>query len=667
MENRMKNTLIVISVIIISLITIYGFDVILTVPRNNTVEKINFKLRKQVMPSATAFDESQKVESNGIYFIPGFDENKTLLGYVVYDETSGFASKISFLMGVDLSGRITGLKILDASKETQGLGSKVENKEWESLWEGRDSEYTFDKELDALSGATITPKSVYLGIKKILGDYDSVKPESNSDSGDNQVLKAALVKDKSILDLVQKIFPQAVAYDANIQNISGMKFISVFDSQNKHLGYFVSLKTDGVEDMLSFDMGISLDGKVVKLSNIDIGRNALTYNELIKSQKWIDSWTGKDKTYKFDENLDSQGGASISPRSIYGAMNKALKVSGSLKKSKDIVTNNGGVGTKNTNNSKAAISLLKDEKIVSRIQKIFSNAQSYEATMPTVNGIKIILTYDSEGKLLGYFTTLTAEGVEDNLTFDLGIGTDGKIVKMSAVNIGENIPDYNELVTDQKWQSSWIGRDKNYKFNEKTDAEAGASISPKVIYGVINKALKASGTLAKPVSTMAAKAVTKVTPEKKVVKVEVTPSVEKDEKILTKIKTIYPEVASYSSNIPKISGIKFILVYDSSDKKLGYFTSLIAEGVEGPLSFDLGIGMDGKIIKLTNLNIGDNSRAYNRIVQSKLWQSYWTGKDGNYKFDEEIDSQAGASVSPKVIFDTMMKAVKVSAKIKGGN
>ena len=494
MNRKNKNSLILLATAIIIILSILSLEKILSESKKASLEKENLNFKKQVLDSAVYFDESKKIESDDLYFIPGYDKNKKLVGYVVDSETSGFASKIKFILGVDLAGKITGLKILDASKETLGLGTKVATKNWESLWRGRDSEYQFDKKVDALSGATITPKSVYLGIKKVLGSYDSIKPNtidftSTINVIPESVTKLSFGKDKNILTQVQKIFSKAVAYDSNIQKINGVEYILVYDKSNKKLGYYTKLKAEGVEDTLTFVLGMDLNGKIIKLSNVNIGNNASDYNKLVLSSKWQTSWQGRDITYKFNDSIDSESGASVSPKAIFDSIKKALNGLKKLKNQESVIPEDSV--TKSVS-EKTTLILGKDKSILLKIKNIFPNVVAYDSNVQKIGNISYFIAYDSSNRKIGYYTKLKAEGVEDNITFELGIGLDRKIIKLSNVNVGNNIPDYNTLVTSKNWQSSWIGRDKSYKFKEGIDSESGASVSPKAIYEMTKKALKES-------------------------------------------------------------------------------------------------------------------------------------------------------------------------------
>ena len=134
-------------------------------------KKVVEAARIKVLPVAKTFSEEEGKEASGKKFIPGKDEAGNLVGYVVSASENGYAGAIDFVLGIDKEGKITGLDIV-GSQETPGLGSKINNQDWKNLWVGRDSQYKFNKSVDAFAGATISPECTYNGIVKVLTAYE---------------------------------------------------------------------------------------------------------------------------------------------------------------------------------------------------------------------------------------------------------------------------------------------------------------------------------------------------------------------------------------------------------------------------------------------------------------------------------------------------------------
>ena len=334
MKNTTKNIGITLIIVFICLFIVAIFEIVLQKNINEALEKEKFSIRKAVFAEADFFDENKVLKAKDVIFIPAYTNNK-LVGYVSYGNVSGFSSKISFVLGIDLDGKIKALKVLDASKETSGLGTKISNLSWENLWKGRDKSYSFDKKVDALTGATITPKSVYLGIKAILNAYGTVKPlEINAKEPLVKAIEKVpeaitikkdnsnLLKDPKILQNIITVFTNCDGFEK--LHASGLKLYLCYDNNSKKLGYFAKIKVDGVDDFITFDLATDMDGKILKVLNLSTGNNASSYNEKVNSSSWQDHFIGKDINYTFDDTIDSVSGASVSPRVIYDGIMLAL-------------------------------------------------------------------------------------------------------------------------------------------------------------------------------------------------------------------------------------------------------------------------------------------------------------------------------------------------------
>lgn len=129
--------------------------------------------RKEVLPTAVRFDDKLAVEKEDLKFIPGLDSSDNKVGYVVVVNQGGYGGNINFSLGIDLDGKITGLRIMN-HQETPGLGAKITGMDWQNLWVGRDKDYTFNKSVDAFAGATVSPSCVHTGIQRALSIFAEV-------------------------------------------------------------------------------------------------------------------------------------------------------------------------------------------------------------------------------------------------------------------------------------------------------------------------------------------------------------------------------------------------------------------------------------------------------------------------------------------------------------
>ncbi|MBU0973204.1 MAG: FMN-binding protein [Proteobacteria bacterium] len=124
-----------------------------------------------------------ELERNGIKkFYTVYDalfEDGSLAGHVAKASGQGYADKIELLLGLDAAAKtITGLFILD-QKETPGLGNKIIEKPWRDQFLNKACDTRLvvvkgspskENEIDAISGATISSRSVTGIVNKTIMD-----------------------------------------------------------------------------------------------------------------------------------------------------------------------------------------------------------------------------------------------------------------------------------------------------------------------------------------------------------------------------------------------------------------------------------------------------------------------------------------------------------------
>ena len=151
---------------------------------------------KYVMPDADKFD---KVENKEIEYWKVIDHKGEHQGYTFIAKRQGFSSIIKVMVGIDLNGKIKGMKVI-AQQETPGLGANMELVESDKyIWDIFKGKKTDDdkgkepffleqfkelnskrlsvvktepdkenNEIEALTGATISSQAVVDGIEEVV-------------------------------------------------------------------------------------------------------------------------------------------------------------------------------------------------------------------------------------------------------------------------------------------------------------------------------------------------------------------------------------------------------------------------------------------------------------------------------------------------------------------
>ncbi len=124
---------------------------------------------QEVLPKATSFKKEKK---EGKVVEIGFRDGKKI-GEVYSVKTRGYSGEIKLKIGIDLQGKITGVKILE-SRETPGLGAKIKGKKFLKQFIGKTGNNLYLKkknpsgEIDSITGATISSSAVVNALRKRL-------------------------------------------------------------------------------------------------------------------------------------------------------------------------------------------------------------------------------------------------------------------------------------------------------------------------------------------------------------------------------------------------------------------------------------------------------------------------------------------------------------------
>ncbi len=143
---------------------------------------------KKVMPFLKdSYKEESYLYENENITIYKVEKNGKLQGVAMKLTTSqGFSGNITFLLGVDKEGKVTGLYILE-HKETPGLGTKATEKKWWGQFLDKSlKNFNFKVkkdggDVDAITAATITSRAVSGGIEKGLKIFDKYKKEKGNE------------------------------------------------------------------------------------------------------------------------------------------------------------------------------------------------------------------------------------------------------------------------------------------------------------------------------------------------------------------------------------------------------------------------------------------------------------------------------------------------------
>jgi H+/Na+-translocating ferredoxin:NAD+ oxidoreductase subunit G len=143
-----------------------------TQPRIDLNAKLAFENSlREVVPAAANFTEI-KLGDQKIY--SGLKDNKRV-GYAIPVSPRGYSGPIDMLLGLDLKGKVVGIKILN-QRETPGLGANIVKPDFWRQFLGKTAQSPLEpkKDIEAITGATISSRAVCNGTRLALELFKKV-------------------------------------------------------------------------------------------------------------------------------------------------------------------------------------------------------------------------------------------------------------------------------------------------------------------------------------------------------------------------------------------------------------------------------------------------------------------------------------------------------------
>ncbi len=99
------------------------------------------------------------------------------IGYVFTTSQNGYGGQVSVMTGINTNGSVKAIQILSVADETPGLGQNAKNDAFTSQFAGKTDVISKEKNKDitALTGATITTNAVIGDVNRALELYNIVK------------------------------------------------------------------------------------------------------------------------------------------------------------------------------------------------------------------------------------------------------------------------------------------------------------------------------------------------------------------------------------------------------------------------------------------------------------------------------------------------------------
>lgn len=132
-------------------------------PMNPTFEKQKIILTKKEEKSIKKYSGSKVSKDLEIWKATS---GSKLEGWFFIDKTIGKHEYITYALGIDSDGQVTGLEVLDY-RET--YGGEVSEFSWRKQFLGKKNgdNFKLDDDIDGISGATLSSRNLTAGVKKL--------------------------------------------------------------------------------------------------------------------------------------------------------------------------------------------------------------------------------------------------------------------------------------------------------------------------------------------------------------------------------------------------------------------------------------------------------------------------------------------------------------------
>ena len=226
------------------------------------------------------------------------DSSGNCSGIVFRVFPQGYGGPIPITVGIDLDGKITGIRIASAAegmKETPGLGAKITEKDFIEQFKGKEaSEVPLKKdggEIDAITAATISSRAVCDGIKTGIEKYTSY---------------LGAVPNKV------NVFPAAQEF---VEIVKEKLWYALSDTDT--LGIVFISSAQGYSNCITFMVGVDNDGEITGVE-IVYSNETPGIGDKIREREFLD---------KFTEGMpEAITGATISSKALIEAVKNDIEL-----------------------------------------------------------------------------------------------------------------------------------------------------------------------------------------------------------------------------------------------------------------------------------------------------------------------------------------------------
>ena len=137
-------------------------------------EREALKIYATLFPEASTFEDTGYTSPTCIQAICALDDSHNTVGHIIISQGRGYGGQVPLIVAFDATGSVRNLVAID-NEETPGLGSKACDPTYLEQYAGKPAELLGEKDVDLISGATITSKAVLSAFNAAVEAYEEVR------------------------------------------------------------------------------------------------------------------------------------------------------------------------------------------------------------------------------------------------------------------------------------------------------------------------------------------------------------------------------------------------------------------------------------------------------------------------------------------------------------
>lgn len=264
--------------------------------------------RRNVLPAAQSFQQLEVAEGAAVSNCYAGLSGSDTVGHTAQITVKGYGGEIEIIVGVDMDGKLTGVWVGgDKFAETAGLGAKTREPAFTEQFVKLAAPVELKKDIDAVSGATISSSAVASGVNKA-AEYitDEVMGQNTGTQGPED-----------------KVFGGILPGATTKQEEPAPEGVDAIWSSDAGCVVYASAK--GYGGMIQVQLGVAHDGTI---AGIRIGEEGFQetagLGERVTENAFLKQFIGLSGEVALGNGVDAVSGATISSTAVVKAVNAAL-------------------------------------------------------------------------------------------------------------------------------------------------------------------------------------------------------------------------------------------------------------------------------------------------------------------------------------------------------